>query len=196
MKCPNCGCKELMWDFQRGDVICTNCGLVLDKILVLGSNTSNQVNEVLNNNSKGQSKPVRLSRITIEYLKLLRKTKSMRGNVKVRIRSVEDIESSRIRQVKIFYREFNKDKLRDNRVVKIMRIMDKYPRLKSRTDRAKLAIALIALHLITKANRLSYTSIQNDTGLSRVHIRRLINEVKKERNFIEEVKAVLMSRSK
>ena len=196
MKCPNCGCKELMWDFQRGDVVCTNCGLVLDKILILSNNVSNQVKEVLNNNSKVQPKPVRLSKITIEYLKLLKKTKSMRGNVKVRIRSVEDLENSRLRQVKIFYREFNKDKLRDNRVVKIMKIMDKYPRLKSRTDRAKLAIALIALHLITRANRLSYTSIQNDTGLSRVHIRRLIKEVKKEKNFIEEVKAVLMSHNK
>ncbi len=178
-----------MWDYQRGDIVCTKCGLVIDKILTTDTKVITQATN--QQDIRRKERGIKLSRYTIEYLKLLEKTKNMKGKVKVRINSLQDIENCRVRQVKVFYREFNEEKMKDRNVTKIMKIMSKYPKLKSRTDRAKLAIALITLYLITKSNNIPYSTIQNDTGLSRVHIRRLIREIKRERTFIEEVKAIL-----
>lgn len=32
MKCPQCGNDKLVWDFERGEVVCPYCGLVIDTI--------------------------------------------------------------------------------------------------------------------------------------------------------------------
>lgn len=36
MKCPYCGSLELVWDDKSGDVVCANCGSVIDKVYYLG----------------------------------------------------------------------------------------------------------------------------------------------------------------
>ena len=33
-KCPECGSKNLMHDEQRGEVICGNCGLVIEEKMI------------------------------------------------------------------------------------------------------------------------------------------------------------------
>ena len=32
MKCPYCGSSELIWDYKTGDVVCSKCASVIDKI--------------------------------------------------------------------------------------------------------------------------------------------------------------------
>ncbi|AAY80049.1 TFIIB-type zinc ribbon-containing protein [Sulfolobus acidocaldarius] len=32
MECPECKSREIVWDYKCGNLVCSNCGLVLDKI--------------------------------------------------------------------------------------------------------------------------------------------------------------------
>ncbi|MBP1358267.1 MAG: TFIIB-type zinc ribbon-containing protein, partial [Sulfolobus sp.] len=42
MKCPYCHGNEIVWDYKTGDLVCTSCGSVIDKIYSYENNVSNE----------------------------------------------------------------------------------------------------------------------------------------------------------
>ena len=67
-------------------------------------------------------------------------------------------------------------------VEKVLDITRKYPRLSSRTERAKKALALITLNMLHTTN-VSERELIKFVGLSYVHIKRLTLTLAKEREF-------------
>ncbi len=196
MRCPYCGSLEVMWDYERGDVICTACGTVIEKIYV--TNPSPRMNEdleTLKTDIRSFDPMPKLSRTTREYLKLLNELKhSKRLSGKARIDTARfmnyvKLGGNRVKVIKVDL--VNTQLTYDSRVKKVLRIMKKYPRLFSRTDRAKIALALIAISLLTK-EYLQIAKISRSTGLSRMHVRRLLKMVFKEEKFLSEVSKELI----
>ncbi|HDN75534.1 MAG TPA: TFIIB-type zinc ribbon-containing protein [Acidilobales archaeon] len=193
MKCPNCGSRALIWDYSRGDVVCTSCGYVVERIYVTSYNSlTNECQEELRHSR--YLKPL-IKPITVKYLKFMKSLSKLNG-VKLDTDAVLRYLKGEAPRVKIIKRELNEGLLRDSLIKKVFNVMRKYPRLNSRTDRAKLAIALIALNIVKESNRRLndvMEVLQRDTKLSRVHIKRLISLILKERNFIEDVRRVVQS---
>lgn len=195
MKCPYCGSPEVVWDYERGDIICTTCGTVIERIYVMNPSSSmNEDFETLKDIKSFDRMP-KLSRTTKEYLKLLKELKhSKRLSGKARIDTARfmnyvKLGDNRVKVIKVDVADTTL--MNDAKVNKVLRIMKKYPRLFSRTDRAKVALALIAISLLTK-EYLQITKISKSTGLSRMHIRRLLKIVFKEEDFLSEVSKELI----
>jgi len=196
MRCPYCGSSRVVWDYEKGEVICVCCASVIDRIYYY--DVSNKLPEELmerslRSNLHGRYKNYpKLKGITLTYLKLLKKVSRHKGIV-VDNRAFLDYLSGKRPHVKILKREFNEGKLRDELINKVISIINKYPRLKSRTDRAKLALALIALGIAKGDNVHNVVSkVREDAKLSTTHVKRLIKLVIHESNFLRDVKEIVL----
>jgi len=195
MRCPYCGSSRVVWDYEKGEVICVCCASVIDRIYYDASNTLSEelMERSLRSNSYGGYKNYpRLKSITLTYLKFLRKVSRHKGVI-VDNRAFLDYLSGKRPNVKILKREFNEGKLRDELINKVINVINKYPRLKSRTDRAKLALALIALS-IAKGDSVHnvISKVREDAKLSTTHVKRLIRLVMRESSFLRDVKEIVL----
>ena len=195
MICPYCGSKELIWDYSSGYIICSDCGSVLDRIY---EQTLLRLNEgledsVVSSSIKGN---VKLKPITIRYLELLEKVKNKKRRLSIDSKAFLEYAEGKRPLVKVLTRNYNREVLLREDVRKVINLMKKYPRLNSRTDRAKIAIALIAIRMANKEaiNSAILKGIIHDTSLSKAHIRRLIKLVRQEREFLKEVKNVIKTK--
>jgi len=194
MKCPACLSSEILWDMKTGSIVCTNCGLVIDEIYY-GFDIpvpSCQIEEYVNENGhkKLTYKELKLKinhkkiKEVIKLLDLIRKKPHLRLDTK----AVEEFIVGKRPPVKLLKRRVNEVRI-DNDVEKrivgiiIEKIINPDPILASRTDRAKIALALIIEDLAVRGNvRRKY--ISKVTGLSKTHIHRLISLIKNRRDVL------------
>jgi hypothetical protein len=180
LKCPHCGQQDIIWDYARGDIVCTYCGTVVDKIYVNMIKKEEPFNQAKDVSQPGLKKETR------EFFKLLSRIKGK--NLEIDTRAFEAFIKGKRPAVKMFVRSGFKSRVDvDNDVRVALRIICKYPRLASRTDRAKLAIATVAVYL-ARDSRVEISKIAKEYGLSRIHMRRLINVLYSEKSVIEEVR--------
>jgi len=139
-----------------------------------------------------------LSKTTVEYLRI---SESLKNNKRLQKRG--KIDSSRffryikgeIGRVKLIKVDPVSSSIKeDTRVKEIMKVMSKYPRLNSRTDRGRVALALITLYLLKNYN-IRISKVAQLTGLSRMQVRRLIKALGANRKFIEDAKEKLSAMS-
>mgnify|MGYP000088287828 CR=1 FL=1 len=193
MKCPYCGSSSIVWDYERGEIICMCCASVVDRIYYdLNTIPSEEFREkAISNSHKAQGYP-RLRSITLTYLRFIKKVSKHRG-IMVDNKAFLDYLNGKRPHVKILKRKFNEGKLKDELISKVINAMSKYPRLKSRTDRAKLALALIALG-IAKGDNMNkvMNKVRKDAKLSTTHVKRLIRLVMRESMFLRDVKEIIV----
>ncbi|OYT52079.1 MAG: hypothetical protein B6U73_00625 [Desulfurococcales archaeon ex4484_204] len=189
MLCPYCRSRELFWDYERGEVICVRCGSVVDRIYYYDRLT-NQETLSIAQAPKRTSRALKPKPVTMKYLKLLSRVKKL-SNVFIDNEAFMEYATKGGPHVKILKRPFNEELLNDSNVKTVLKIMSKYPRLSSRTERAKLALALLTLALLN-SSYWSLNAISSNTGLSKVHVRRLLNLLRSERDFVREVKGSLV----
>ena len=191
MRCPYCGSTNVIWDEERGEVVCMDCGSVIDRIYVLREDF--RVEDSRPSRSRGS---VRLSKTTKEFLKLLDRVKSskkLKGKAVIDTTNFFDYVNGRRGRVKIiklstpYLRNLEKDK--DISVV--LELISKFPRLKSRTDRAKVALAMLTISLV-KGGSINVSEVSRVTGLSRMHVRRLVKELSSQKAFMTEVRKNLI----
>lgn len=194
MRCPYCeSTNGLVWDVNRGTVVCSVCGTVLDSIYVGCSAPEHEYedhsNEVGKCSSKG-AKAKKLSEASLKYLEILRE---------IKYRPMLYIDSHSFnrylvlgKRVKVVRR---KEDLPKNEVLDvIISLMSKYPKLCSRTDRAKYAIATIAYTLVTK-REVDTSKLSKELGISKTHIRRLMKVINNSQKFLDEVRRSISTTS-
>ena len=187
MKCPYCGSTNLVWDYQRGEVICTYCASVIDKIYVSTKPHGEWGEEHRRSSSCTSDYVPKLKKATKDYLKILETMSSRnRNDITIDTKAFWEYQKTG-RRVKLLKRRVNIKYSSDLSVRIAMDVLRKYPKLSSRTDRAKIAIALLAIALV-KGAKLNTALITREVGLSKVHIKRLEKLVLKERAFIKELK--------
>ncbi len=180
-RCPECGAESLIWDYCRGTIVCPQCGLVVDIIYEENNITAN--NDAIDNR-------LNKHRTILEIQHMIHRTRILRNKEK-EIRRIEKI-LNRIKNRK--YLSIDEEALReylqgrrphvklyvDKRKITInpeierilKTIVHKDPLLSSRTERAKIAIAMIILHLIKKGT-VSHKEIAKLTNTSVTHVKRL-----------------------
>ncbi len=50
MECPVCGSNEIVWDNKNGEVVCSNCGIIIDNIYYSGRNESESTETIIISN--------------------------------------------------------------------------------------------------------------------------------------------------
>ena len=208
IKCPDCGCQEVVWCFSEGSIVCSNCGVVLGKIydysLPRNYYSLEQEKTTISNESVKYYKN-RVKRIYHSYRnyeKLIRKYSNLRPGLKIREEAVLSIYNGRgVRMVKIIVNEkteeIKKEILSENRVYEmVLKEFTKYPRIASRTDRVKLALAIIAYSEVSKGIRPSFTSIAKKFGISIVNLRKAYSIMRKYKDLYKNLKHIIGERVK
>ena len=180
-----------MWDYERGDIVCPKCGTVVERIYVPPITGREEDRELLKSFRRPQPK---LSRLSREYLRILHEIKSnkrLSSRAYIDSAKLMDFVKASSNRVKVIRVDLPKPELlKDPKIKAVLKIVAKYPSLHSRTDRAKVAIALIIYSLIEKG-RVNVGEVSRSTGLSRMHVRRLIRLVSREDSFLKEAEYVL-----
>ncbi len=195
--CPECGSTNIIWDSRTGYIVCSECGIVIDRIYVQHTDKKIIENKRTNNrliskafNRKERKKEYnrkksRLRKIT----KLLNEVRN-KPHLTVDTKAVEEYLMGERAHVKLF--KYKTWKPEDNLLLKkiIDKVINTDPILASRTERAKWAIAKIFLQLVINGE-VNARSIANETKLSITHIRRLINIVQRRNDRLNYVKKLL-----
>ncbi|MCS7099417.1 MAG: TFIIB-type zinc ribbon-containing protein [Sulfolobales archaeon] len=187
MKCPHCGIENsLVWDENRGTVVCSECGMVVDLIYVNSRRTSEFAVEPPGRKVSTSTESFgKLDVVSQKYLTIL-------GEVKNNSSFYIDSDSFNKyltlgKRVKVIRKRVRVPE--DEYLKRIVSIMIKYPKLCSRTDRAKYAIAAIAYTLTTNGS-ISVSKLSKELGLSKTHIARLLRVVLESQSFLSEVRSV------
>ncbi len=161
-----------MWDFERGEVVCASCGYVVEQIYV--SSEIRQVSETVRHGSRGY---ITLSKETKKFLELMRYVKVSGKELYIDWDSFREYVRTgrRVRVLKLRVRPIpeNLRKVIDP----VMEVIDRYPRLSSRTVRGKIAASLLALYLAIGA-RPNLVAIARLAGVSRTQLARIMKLIK------------------
>jgi len=199
--CPECHSTNVIWDYKNGYIVCTNCGLVLDRIYVehLGRsaikdvkiNNKSLISNVFNERKRRQEYHKRNNRLR-KITKILNEVKT-RPYLTLDTKAVNEYLLGKRSHVKLFkYKAWmpNNDLILKQIIEKII---NNDPILASRTERAKWAIAKILIQLSIN-KKVDAKSIANETKLSITHVRRLISVVQKRRERIALVREIIQQK--
>ncbi len=194
MECPYCGSRQLVWDTSNGYVVCSECGSVVDTIYDYTPTTTRNVEEVARRKDTCRSRGSRETRRRLSlYERLARKRKP--GLVMREENVLRYIETGGRVKAQVFVRvdtpRILEEAVAENpRLPAIMKLLEKYPRLASRTLRLKLAIAL---YLYARASGMvvGVDRIAARVGVNPKHFRRVKKLVDREKRLIRDVVQVL-----
>lgn len=177
-----------MWDFKRGQVVCVNCGTVLDTIYYYSSNDNGVSDELRFTKVRGSEYRPSLNQYTRTYIKLMQV--ASRHGLAIDNDVFMKYVSGRSPLVKVFKRPgraLHSGELNEELKI-VLDIMKNYPKLTSRTERAKLALAKLALSIVREKGP-DIKRVSKELGISEVHARRLYRALINEPKFITEVQA-------
>ena len=179
----------VVWDESRGVVVCSACATVLDQVYV-GDGAYRDLEELREAPRRGSRRLYNytygLSEASVKYVELLEEVKLRRD---LYIDEASFMRYLRLgKRVKVLRRRVPQPA--DEVIKKIVKVMHKYPKLCSRTDRAKYALAEVAYTVVTGGS-IDVAKLSKELGLSRTHVKRLIKVVYSSGGFIDEVRRVV-----
>ena len=182
MKCVECGSKSLVWDYKSGFIVCSSCGIVNDRI-VTGDLPRDRENGVPTTKFRKSAyhKWIRQKEQSyMEFKRVSRKRGIGSKELIVDSSTFEEYVSGKRKPVKLLLTEGSlraRRLLTENGEIRFIveNIIRKHPTLNSRTERAKVALALIMLYMRESKSLDSKVvkEISEKTGASCSHIRRL-----------------------
>jgi transcription initiation factor TFIIIB Brf1 subunit/transcription initiation factor TFIIB len=156
-RCPVCG-GQLIWDYERGEIVCSRCGLVVDKIYYYGPPRSRGEEETPTQEQQAPTRRIKREyRIHMSRYRMARRYVRNRPWLEVDYDTV--IETGRmIRSIKsktTLEAEKNIMELGlKDRLDEILKLIEKiYPVALARTDRSRYALAYM-LYKILSSGRL------------------------------------------
>ena len=191
-----CSKNYLVWDYQRGEVICTKCGMVVEERLLIETSSKKEkirdnikmYNQFISNyNNIIRNKNIKYNKFK-KILNKLRKinslTKKTQGNlIKIDEESFEQYVRTGSSVLVIKKTSKQLEQIFSDPEIKsiVERKIKKNPRLNSRTFRSKVAIALIIKEMEAGKTKLSLKDLREiavKTGTSVSHVKRLYYMVK------------------
>lgn len=181
-ECDYCGSQDVVWDFKNGFVVCSSCGSVLERIYSAPSvrleTARLSVRERYVNASELSDK--------LRRVKTFRSVRSKMKKPDLALDNVAFAEylAGKRGHVKLYVKKSSAERLRKltelPEVKEALRTIEKYPLLASRTDRVKVASALIYL-IAKKGGKLSSALrlASRLTGASEVHLKRVVKVLRR-----------------
>ncbi len=184
-RCPVCG-GELVWEYERGEVTCSKCGLVVDRIYYYGPPRVNE-DEVLAMHNELKKRARRLDKRRYKlYLKRYRMAQRyVKNKPWIEVDYDKVVETGRMvytmrSHASIIAEKNIKERKLDKPLEKIIETLrEKYPIALARTHRSKYALAYIIYTFIEKKK---YPSQEETTRIFQISItsyRRLVKLAKK-----------------
>ncbi|AAK40619.1 transcription initiation factor IIB family protein [Saccharolobus solfataricus] len=65
MQCPACGSNEIIWDNKNGEIVCSNCGTIIDNIYYNGQNESEST-EIISINNKFYKDDIQVKELRVK----------------------------------------------------------------------------------------------------------------------------------
>ncbi len=213
MKCFYCGCNELVWRYEEGYIVCSRCGTVLDRIYDYNIGSSLLRSELktdrlsihkVHEDYNMKSRRTKLLLINLRYRKFRKKLKEypkLRPGLKIRDDVLEALYAGRkVKMVKTIVNEHTeevKNKLLESRDTKIylniIEVFKEYPKISSRTDRVKLALAKILYNELVYGFKPSFSSIAKEFRVSVVNLRKAYKDLRKYSEVYVKAKNIIMS---
>jgi len=213
MKCTYCGSNELVWRYEEGYIVCSKCGTVLDRIydynigsplLQSESNTDRLSIHRIHEDYIMRSRRTKLLLIDLRYRKFQKKLKEypkLRPGLKIRDDVLKALYAGRnVKMVKTIVNEHTeevKSKLLESKDTKIyldiIEVFKEYPRISSRTDRVKLALAKILYNELVYGFRPSFSSIAKEFRVSVVNLRKAYKDLRRYSEVYVKAKNIIMS---
>ncbi len=171
--------------------MCSACATVLDQVYV-NDGIYGDLEELHVGKRRGfrrfSSVMYRLSEVSAKYVELLEEAR-LKQELYI------DEESFMMyltlgKRVKVLRRRAPQP--RDEVIKEIVKAMSKYPKLCSRTDRAKYALAEVA-YAIATGSSIDTAKLSKELGLSRTHVKRLVKVIHSSARFVDEVRKVVSS---
>ncbi|OYT57173.1 MAG: hypothetical protein B6U76_01755 [Desulfurococcales archaeon ex4484_217_2] len=144
-----------------------------------------------------ESKVKRINQSYRNYEKLIRRYSNLRPGLKIKEEAIlSAYNGQKVKMVKIIVNEkteeIKKEILSENKVYEIvLKEFAKYPRIASRTDRVKLALAVIAYSEVSKGIRPSFTGIAKKFGISIVNLRKAYSIMKKYKDLYRNLNHII-----
>lgn len=181
MPCPECGSEDIAWSYERGEVTCARCGLVVDRIYEPGD----EAREARPHGYSARSYAgfVRRRERTYRAFEKLRR-RAGRGGLFIEEGAFRAYLSSRSRRmVRVLSSPRNRmaeEALRSRGDLReiIEGIVMRDPLLASRTLRGRAAAAYI-IRAVLRGNKPSPSEVSEATGVSLTQAKRLIALVRK-----------------
>ena len=144
-----------------------------------------------------ENKVKRINQSYRNYEKLIRRYSNLRPGLKIKEEAIlSAYNGQKVKMVKIIVNEkteeIKKEILSENKVYEIvLKEFAKYPRIASRTDRVKLALAVIAYSEVSKGIRPSFTGIAKKFGISIVNLRKAYSIMKKYKDLYRNLNHII-----
>ncbi|MEZ0290886.1 MAG: TFIIB-type zinc ribbon-containing protein [Sulfolobales archaeon] len=181
-RCPSCGSEDVVWDYQRGEVICSSCGLVIDTIYYTArrfseKNESSERKVLKAVSLRRESAPGVIVKAYSKFFSWWRLRKNLEIDRDLLLRAYEGSSVSRvIRHIK----DSKLEKLLQisPTLKKVFNYIDLYPRLSSRTFRAKVLVSYLLLRE-AYGTPISLNMLSRAFSISRNHLLRIRKEIKR-----------------
>ncbi len=158
--CPECG-GQLVWDYERGEVTCSRCGLVVDRIYYYGPGRVNEDENIkreqlIKRRGPGRRPSTRRYRLYLRRYRLAQRYVRDKPWLEIDYEQVVEtgrmVNSIKSRATIIAEKNIEENELWDpiNEVIEILR--EKYPIALARTNRSKYALAYI-IYMVTRKHR-------------------------------------------
>jgi len=185
-RCPYCNHTEVIWDYERGYLVCPNCGSVLMPLITNAVPSPERAKDLYSTDWSGirtvreslqdkvrASYARHLSRIVKEVTLYERYARRARKNVEV---NLDALMNGRGKER--VYKHRNDDQLQrlveqDDELKRVLEaVVERDPVFSSRTYRGKVAIALMLKYII-HGEEPNLEEIIKLTSISRTHAKRL-----------------------
>ncbi len=197
-RCPECGSTSILWDYKNGSIVCGDCGLVIDNIYDYTYRIQEQ-NDYYNCKPKLISDYQYITKRSRRYKNMYSRLKMLKPIISRRLKRYLIIDEKALKEylnglrshVKIF--KYHKEiRIPVETKIIIEKVIDKDPVLTSRTDRAKIALALIILDILNNGKP-NIRKIARETFISVTHVRRLSKLIEERSHVIGLAKTILAS---
>lgn len=196
MICPLCGSNEFSWSYERGEVACRKCGLVIETIydsIPIKNDAGNYKDRFVSYRRFVYSK----EKSYHKFIELKRRIGD-RGDLHIDSVAFQVYVSRKDRSgLKLLYSSRNNkawEALHRNSELReiLEKIVVKHPILASRTIRGRIAAAYVILMLL-KGLKPSPREIAEKTGVSMTQAKRIVYLVEKKLDILPDLKSKAFS---
>ena len=161
MKCPYCGSNEIIWDYKTGDLICSTCASVIDKVYY---------NDLYEISDDIVITPKYAYYDFFKKLKRLDEYKNkIRKNNKRKIRMMVMYNGSSIRESSLSAMKIIEN---NERLLILYDIMDTLPQFRSKNSNYKLAVGLYLL------DKKEFCKLRRNLNINDKYMKKLLSKLK------------------
>ncbi len=203
LRCPECLSHNIVYDNKRGDIICGNCGLIIDRIYEAPIKKAEHVQVHDRYLRRKYRKDItliyrRISRYNLivkPIVKNLRRGLKIRDDIASKIINGEEVKMVKT-IVKVSFEEVLKNISSSQRETLhniVTNVLNNYPRLASRTDRVKMALAQLLYDEVVMGRRASILKIARSFKVDPINLRRAYMQAKQYRKLQAEIRNTVLA---